>query len=219
MPIWVLAANLGPFEKAARIVAISSTSRFGKATSDDPKERALAEKLTHAEDTLEAWAALHNVPTTILRPTLIYDCQTDQNVTRIARLARKIRCFPVAFPAKGLRQPIHADDVANAALRALLTPESAGKALNISGGEILTYAEMVRRTFRAAGRPPLLIPLSVGLLESLYRFATKTGIVKSQGLGFGAFRRMNEDLVFDTEESLKLLSVAPRPFLPVFRDE
>jgi len=153
LPIWALAACLPLLDKAKAVIAISSTSRFGKATSDDPKELETVRKLTQAEEKLENWAKEKGIAFTILRPTLIYDGISDVNVTRIAATIRRFGTFPVAAPAKGLRQPIHADDVAGAIMGALNNPRAAGKALNIAGGEILTYREMVERVASSVTPP------------------------------------------------------------------
>jgi len=217
LPLWVLSANLRLFEKANAIIAVGSTSRFGKAASEDPKEKNLAEKLAYAEAVLENWARQKNVSFTILRPTLIYDGIHDQNIARIARIARRYRFFPVAKPAKGLRQPIHADDVAKAIMGCLDNKKAANKSFNIAGGEILSYRAMVEKVFESLGRKPRLIALPVPLLEKLFRFLTKAGILKEQAFGFGAFKRMNEHLVFDCSEGLKILAYAPRLFHPDFK--
>jgi uncharacterized protein YbjT (DUF2867 family) len=213
LPIWVLAENRALFAAAGRIVATSSTSRFGKADSADPAERLLADKIARAEDSLTAWANASGVPLTILRSTLIYDGQTDQNVTRMARFIAKYGFFPVAAPANGLRQPIHADDVAAAMMAALGAPETAGQSVTIAGGEILTYRAMAERVFAALGKQPRFLALPLGVLEGLYRLLTLTRLFAAKGQGFGAFRRMNEDLVFS---ATPLPGFEPRPFTPTF---
>ena len=54
--------------------------------------------------------------------------------------------------AQGLRQPIHVEDVAAVCFSALRAPDAANRAYNISGGETLTYSDMVERVFVALGR-------------------------------------------------------------------
>ena len=51
--------------------------------------------------------------------TMIYDGVTDGNIAAIAAFIRRRGWFPVAGPARGLRQPVHAADVAAACLAAL----------------------------------------------------------------------------------------------------
>ena len=163
---------------------------------------------------LENWSRQSETIATILRPTLIYDGQHDANITRMARIIRRCGTFPIAAPGEGLRQPIHADDVAGAVMGALDNPAVAGKALNIAGGEILTYRQMVERVFIALGRHPRPLLLPTDKLAMAFAVATRLGILREKAFGFGVFNRMNEDLVFDCAEGLALLRYAPRSFAP-----
>ncbi len=212
VPIWVLARSLPCFSYAQSIIAISSTSRFGKASSDDPKERLVAENLELGENLLHAWCLKNSVVCTILRPTLIYDGISDENITRIANIIRRFGAFPIAAPGKGLRQPIHADDVAKAIMGALGNASTYNKALNIAGGQVLTYLDMVEAVFRALGRKPRPILLPTKLLSCTFKLAGKLGVISEKSFGFSVFKRMNEDLVFDCREGLELLSYKPRNF-------
>ena len=94
----------------------------------------------------------------ILRPTLIYGLGQDKNISEIVRLIRRFGFFPLVGQAKGLRQPVHAEDVATACLSALEKTDVVNRAYNLSGGETLSYREMINRVFTALGRRPRLIP-------------------------------------------------------------
>jgi hypothetical protein len=54
---------------------------------------------------------------TILRPTLIYGAGIDRSITPIVQRALRLRLFPIPL-AGGLRQPVHADDIARAVVAA-----------------------------------------------------------------------------------------------------
>ena len=162
---------------ARRIVAVSSTSRFSKTDSSDPQEQALVRRFVEGEASLQQWAESRAVEWVILRPTLIYGLGLDKNISEIARIINRFGFFPLLGKANGLRQPIHAEDVAGACLAALQSPCAINRAYNISGGETLTYKAMVVRVFSALGRPPrlLTVPLSffrvaVTLLRCLPRY-------------------------------------------------
>ena len=99
----------------------------------------------------------------MLRPTLVYDGFSDRNIARMIRLVRRTRVLPIARPRPGLRQPIHADDIATAILGALDNPRAAGRAFNIAGGEVLTYRAMAERVFRSQGLTPRFVVLPVPL--------------------------------------------------------
>lgn len=217
LPIWVLIPLLPRLAGAQAVIAASSTSRFSKTNSSDAQERALAERLAAAESALQLWAEHQGSVWTILRPTLVYDCAEDRNVTRMATFIRRWRFLPLAWPADGLRQPIHAEDVATALFKALKNPMAANKAFNISGGEILTYRAMSERIFAALGQRPRFLFLNPGWLCPALNVAARLGVLKGDGLNAAMFRRMNEHLVFETESGLAALGYRPRPFAPVFQ--
>jgi len=212
LPLAVL-ANLLPRLAGARcIVAVGSTSLFSKAGSDDLKEQATARKLHRAEAEVMARCAEDGTPATILRPTLVYDGIGDRNVARMIRVVRRYRVLPIARPSHGLRQPIHADDVAKAILGAIDNPDAAGRAFNIAGGEVLTYRAMAERVFRSQGLPPRFIVLPVSWLRRAFGLAARVGVVRETGFGSAVFERMNQDLVFDNAEGLAVLDYRPRRF-------
>lgn len=217
-PIWVLPEHLSLMEAhgVRRIVALSSTSRFTKDNSADSKEQAVAARLANAEIELQNWAESRGIEWVVLRPTLIYGLGRDQNITEIARIISRFGCFPLLGKASGLRQPIHAADVAQAALGALQPNASINRAYNLSGGETLSYRDMVQRIFAALGRKPCLFPvplfvfrIAVFILRLLPRY---------RGWSPAMVGRMNKDLVFEHTEATQCLKFHPRPFFPTAED-
>lgn len=217
-PIWVLPDYFGLLDMygARRVVAVSSTSRFSKDNSSDMAERALARHLTDAETRFRAWASESGVEWVILRPTLIYGLGQDKNITEIARFIRRFGFFPLLGKANGLRQPIHAADVAAACFSALRTPCAANRAYNISGGEVLAYRTMVTRIFTALGRRPRL--LTVPLWVFRLAVATLRCLPRYRQWSAAMAERMNRDLVFDHAEAVRDLGFNPRAFMPAAED-
>ncbi|EWY41348.1 epimerase [Skermanella stibiiresistens SB22] len=214
LPLWLLPRLLPCLRGAAGIVALGSTSVLAKSDSADPEERAVARRLGDAESAIASFCAEASIPWTILRPTLIHDGHRDANVTAIARFIERFGFFPVGMPASGLRQPIHADDVAGAIVAALDNPLASGRLIDLPGGETLTYREMVRRIFLALDRPVRILPLPAGLLAQGIGLARRvTGVAYSPAL----FARMNQDLAFDGGDAVRLLGYAAQPFRPRFR--
>lgn len=214
LPLAVLARCLPVLGGAVQIVAISSTSLTSKAEAQDAGDRAIAARLAAGEAALQAWCAERAASWTILRPTLVYDGIGDRNIARMARLVRRFGLLPIAAPASGLRQPVHADDVAQAILAALERPAAAGRILTLTGGETLTYRAMAERVFRAQGRRPRVLGLPVPWLAAAFTLATRLKLLRKDGVSASAFARMNEDLVFDRAEAEAVLGFAPRPFTP-----
>lgn len=202
--------------KIRRLVALSSTSRFTKGDSSDLREQDLARSLAKSEGLLQTWAEAHGVEWIILRPTLIYGLGGDKNITEIARFIRRFGFFPIFGKAGGLRQPIHAEDVASACLAALQVPCAANHVYNLSGGETLPYRDMVNRIFAALGRRPFLVPvplsvfrIAVALLRCLPRYRQWSSSMAA---------RMNKDMVFDHHEALRDLAFQPRAFVLSAKD-
>ena len=112
--------------------------------------------------------------------------------------------------ANGLRQPIHAQDVAGACIGALQASDAANRAYNISGGETLTYRDMVARVFAALGRRPRL--LTVPLWAFRLAGAVLRYVPRYRQWSVAMVERMNRDLVFDHTEAARDLGYMPRPF-------
>lgn len=211
-PIWILPDYLDLLKSYGikRIVALSSTSRFTKTDSTDLKEREAAVRLAASERTLQSWAETNHIEWVIFRPTLIYGYGKDKNITEIARFIGRFGFFPLFGAATGLRQPVHADDIASACLTALSSTTMANRAYNLSGGEKLSYKKMVSRIFLALDNRPRLVSiplpafkLAIACLRLLPRFRNWSASMAE---------RMNQDLIFDHSEAQKDFNFSPRPF-------
>jgi len=211
-PIWVLPAYFPWLEAqgARRVVVLSSTSRFTKDNSSDSEEQAVARRLQEAEMQVQAWGERHGVEWVILRPTLIYGFARDKNITEIVRFIRRFGFFPLFGKAKGLRQPVHAQDVAGACAAAMAGEGAANQAYNLSGGETLSYRDMVARIFGALGRRPRV--LSVPLWAFRGAIAVLHLLPRYSHWSVAMAERMNQDLVFDHGDAARALSFRPRQF-------
>ena len=208
-PIWI-APRFADGLKADRVIAFSSTSALTKAGSLSQKEREVARSLRESETALAETCAKTGAPLTIFRPTMIYGAGMDMNVTSIARFVKAVRLFPVIGPGRGLRQPVHAEDLAQACVSALENPASFGKTYNLGGGETLTYREMVERIFRGLGIAPRVIKIPAPLFRTALRMATV--LPRFSHLTPEMADRMNEDLRFDYSEAQRDFGYSPRPF-------
>lgn len=198
--------------RPAHIIAFSSTSADTKQDSPDPKERELAHHLRRCETSLIAHCQPRRIAWTLLRPTLIYGCGMDANLTRVAALARRWRVVPLPRSAGGLRQPVHAQDLARAALRAACCADSRGRCYVLPGHERISYREMVRRTVHCLQPPGRLLILPDPFFRILGWIAQRSGIAAD--FGAGMMLRMQQDLVFDGSDAVRDLGWAPRAFQP-----
>lgn len=212
-PIWFVPELIPWLESLGvrRLVASSSMSLETKRGSPTAAERALAERLAIAEERLTAWAAAGDRRLVILRPTMIYDGITDGNITAIAGWVRRTGWFPLCGAAEGLRQPVHAGDVAAACLAAARHPDPAD-VYPLSGGEAVTFRTLVERTCRAHGLPPRTVSLPDWAWNFAAGLASRLGIGRAATAGMG--RRMNEDLSCDHARATADLGFRPRPFAP-----
>jgi nucleoside-diphosphate-sugar epimerase len=205
-PLQSLAAWLNSVDLplAPRVIATSSMSAESKRESEVPAERAMSQLLRDSEQALVTACARHGSEWTVLRPTLVYGVGLDKSLTPIAQRAMRLRVFPLPN-GRGVRQPVHAQDLANAALAALETPASSGKILSIGGGERLPVGEMFARVRRSLPVDTLPIPLPAWSLRMARR-----GVARLRG----SLSRLDADLIADNTEVIQLLGVHPRPFRP-----
>lgn len=196
----------------ARVVAFGSTSVEAKRHSPDPAERALVGCLREAEARLFEAAAQRGTAATVLRPTLVYGAGRDANLTRIARMAARHRLFVLPRGASGLRQPVHVDDLAAAAMACLTSSAAAGRAYAVPGGETLPYREMVARVLASLSPPARLLEVPTPLFALAVRALRAGG--RLEGFGGAALARLREDLVFDDAPARRDFGYAPRAFRP-----
>mgnify|MGYP000956370744 CR=1 FL=1 len=195
-----------------RVVMFGSTSAEVKRDSTDDAERAVAARLREAERVLLDNASRAGIAATVLRPTLVHGAGRDLNVTRIAQLARRLRGFALPSDATGLRQPVHVEDLAAAALACIAPPATAGKVYAVPGGETLPYREMVARILSALQPSPRLAVLPPSLFRALLAAARIAGVARD--FNDAALARMREDLVFDAAPAMRDFGYAPRGFAP-----
>jgi nucleoside-diphosphate-sugar epimerase len=193
-----------------RLVAFSSTSRTTKEFSGHRGERETARRLADAEEAVARACETHGVDWTLFRPTLIYGGGRDRNVTEIAGMIGWLGLFPIAGEGRGLRQPVHAEDLAHACLAVLDNEATHGQTYELPGGETLTYAQMVSRIAEGLGRKPRLLRLPPLLVRAALAAACRFG--RLPHVTPAAATRMDEDLAFDATRARQEFGYAPRPF-------
>ena len=159
-PIWLFAPFLETLIKnhpdrlqdVRGVIACSSSSTITKRFAANRFDRELFERLTRAEDSLLETCRMLDVPCRILRPTLIYGKYgsfCDRNLSRLLVMLRSLPLIPL--PAEtGLRQPIHASQLAAVSLhlaKALYgdgLDDSLPERIALGGDTTLTYADIFR---------------------------------------------------------------------------
>lgn len=197
---WI-AADAAP--ALQRVVATSSMSAESKRGSPVASERALSQRLREGEAALARACERRGIAWTVLRPTLIYGAARDRSLTPLARRAVRWRVFGLPAGA-GLRQPVHAGDVAAAVLGAL-DGGAAGRVIAIGGGERLAACEMFARVRASLPVHTLSLPVPALLIRAGARWLPPLR---------GPLTRLEEDLVADNTQLESLLGVHPRGFCP-----
>jgi len=195
--------DAGAAPRLERVVATSSMSAASKQASPVAAEREVSRRLREGEAALASACGRRGIAWTIFRPTLIYGAARDKSLTPLARRAMHWRVF--GLPAGlGLRQPVHAADIATAVLCAL-GGGAEGRVLQIGGGERLTASAMFERV-RAS--------LPVRTLALRIPGALVRGGARALPPLRGPLTRLEQDLVADNTELERLLGVHPRNFRP-----
>ena len=193
-------------------IVFSSSSVNTKQQSRNSIERNQIKTMLALESELRLQSDKSGVRLLIFRTTLIYGCGLDTNISLLAKWIRRFGLMPVNGKAMGLRQPVHSDDLASAAITALLSRDTLPDMMYLAGGETLSYSEMVRRIFIALGKPVRLIRLPQWIFVMLIGFVNK--VRSGSGVNAEMVRRQQLDLVFDDHPAREFLNYKPRPFEP-----
>ena len=192
-----------------RVIALSSASTQFKQGSPDRGERRQMRALSQCEDALKQVCRERDIVLTLLKPTMIYGGQ-DANVSRIAGLMTRLPVVPYA--GRGLRAPVHADDLARLAVECVISGSKSAGTWLLAGGETLTWPDMLRRVAAAQGRSQRLLRLPAALMNAVLRAAHRTG--RMTDIKPAMIDRQRMDLVVDDAPARENLGWNPRPFRP-----
>jgi|CXWL01.1.fsa_nt_gi GT2 family glycosyltransferase/nucleoside-diphosphate-sugar epimerase len=210
-PLWQLPPLLPIMHsaEAKRIIAFSSTLVFSKSLSANDFEKDFVTKLQNSESVLAEKCSAFGMRHTIFRPTQVYGVGLDLGITNIAKIIRRFGMMFVYPPAFGRRQPVHVDDLAMAVIKAMDNEITYDKSYNLSGGEVLTYREMLGKLFKLYKKKPKIInntalPFILDVVGKISRKKHINGEIA---------RRMNDDLVFFHDDAERDFGYHPRGFL------
>ncbi len=209
---WLRNSNLPSLR---RVVALSSMSLEVKAQSSDPAERDLAVRLVSAERDVIEFCIGRDIACVVLRPTLIYGGGLDRSLSLLASAGQRWHMFPSIPGATGLRQPIHADDLAWACVSAMEIAGQTPKIFRLGGGEQLTFAAMLSLTRK--GLPSWTIPVHVPLQLARLAMRLLRLLPRWRHLDQGLVNRLRQDQIVDNEPAMRELEWQPRKFEPALR--
>jgi nucleoside-diphosphate-sugar epimerase len=190
-----------------RAVFVSTTSIYTSLDSASKPARLEAEARIMASSI--AW--------TIVRPSMIYGAPGDRNMSRLLAALRRSPVFPLPGGGRGLHQPVHVDDLADAIVVALTDPVAVGKAYDLAGPEAIAFRDVVTQAAAAIGRKVRTFPVPLRPIIALAR--RYESMSRHPRLRAEQFERLVEDKVFDISLARAELGFDPRPFAEGIRQE
>jgi NADH dehydrogenase len=150
------AGNLATAARGLRLLHLSGIGADPRSPSPYVRARGLGE---------EAVRAAHP-RATILRPCVMFG-PDDAFLNALDRIAALTPVIPL-FGSGGTKlQPVHVEDVAAAAVRAIEMPDTAARIFELGGPQILTYRQIVERVLAWKKRRRLLLPLPFAIWDLL----------------------------------------------------
>ena len=98
----------------------------------------------------------------IARPSIVFGPE-DDFFNRFATMARFAPALPLIGGGKTLFQPVYVGDVADALLRLVEDPATAGKTYELGGPRSYSFRALLELMLREIGRRRLLVPVPFGL--------------------------------------------------------
>jgi uncharacterized protein YbjT (DUF2867 family) len=144
----------------------------------------------------------------LLYPTMIYGAEGENNVRRIAALAR-LGVLPLPGGGRSLIQPVHTEDVARAVAAAVLRRAVAEAPVVLAGPRPVAYADFVRAVAQAAGRRVLILPVPLLAARAIAGLASL--LPRLPRVGQDEVLRLAEDKDFDIGPARRLLGFDPMP--------
>ena len=129
-----------------RLIVVHTTgiySRYKKA----------GEEYRRIDGDVERICRENGMALTILRPTMIYGNLSDNNIRVFIRMADRLPLMPIVNGGIYELQPVHYDDLADAYYLTLMNEASTvGRNFVLSGGEVLSFRDMMTEIGRLLGK-------------------------------------------------------------------
>jgi len=183
-----------------RAVFVGTTAIFTKLNAPSKVVRKAAEDAIRASE----------LEYTILRPTMIYGGPDDRNMCRLIRFLSRWPIIPVFGSGRCLQQPVHVEDVAQAAVDAVFADKCIRREYNISGAAPLTYNEVIATIAELLGRRRMRLPMPASLIIGMLKLTESIGLrlpIKAEQV-----QRLNEGKDFAHADATEDFGYAPRTF-------
>ncbi|HEU5185305.1 MAG TPA: NAD-dependent epimerase/dehydratase family protein [Gemmatimonadaceae bacterium] len=209
----------------ARLLQLSSVSVYGGASRyrDTPTDESvelppLPETAYYARSKRESEALVleahrrGEIWGCAVRPDVIYGRRDRQFVPRIGKVIAR-GFFPLLDGGRSTLAIVHAANVADGAVRAVLTDAAGGRAYNLANDYDVTVRDFVRLAAQGLRRRVRLVPVPMVLAKVVFKLVTmiigvaRRGAALSQAGGAVAF--VSRDNPFSSERARRELGWSP----------
>ena len=161
---------------------------------------------------VEALVRRSGLAWTLIRPSVIFG-RGDGLYRRFAGLLRLLPVLPLAR-AQAKFAPVHVGDVAEAMVRCLERPQTAGETIELFGPEVMSLKPIVQDTAHWLGRRRWIIALpdALGWLQ-----AQIGDLLPGKPISSDNFRSLKLDSV-GTRDGLAVLGIVPTPVAAIVPD-
>jgi NADH dehydrogenase len=201
-------ARLAREHGVERFVHISSLAAEPRSTSSYARSKAAGEQ-----------AIRDAVPTaTILRPSIVFGPE-DRFFNRFAEMAMFSPALPLIGGGDTRFQPVYVGDVADAVVRCIDDPATAGRTYELGGPKVHTFRALLELLLTEIRRHRLLLDIPFGLASLQARLMS---IVPGAPLTADQVELLKQDnIVSSGALSLEALGITPTPveaILPTYLD-
>lgn len=155
------------------LIHLSSSVVLSVAEDEYSESKRAAERLVRAAD----------VPSTVLRPPLLFGCFDIKHLGFISRVLEKTPLLPIPGSGRYLRQPLYVLDLCRVILKCLERGPS-NDVHNLIGHERLDFIDLIRQIRRARELRCALLPMPLPLFSFLLRLyawlARKPTVIQAQ---------------------------------------
>ena len=194
-----------------RLILVHTTGIYSKY-------RGASAKYIEIERQIENLISNRNIDMTILRPTMIYGRNTDNNVIVFIKMVDKLKLFPVVNHARFLLQPVHEKDLGDAYYQVLIN-ESVTKNKNyiLSGKEPILLIDMLKiiGEYLQKKNTFVSIPFQVAYIGAFGIYLLTFGKVDYRE----KVQRLVEPRAFDYKEASLDFGYSPMSFKEGVKDE
>lgn len=124
------------------------------------KHKSASEGYVKIEEEINQISESSDVPTTILRPTMIYGSAKDKNVIVFIKMVNRLKIFPIVNSARYLLQPVHERDLGQAYYQVLINEEATkGRSYNLSGKNSIMLIDMLKTIGKCLGKKNVFVSI------------------------------------------------------------